>query len=108
MFLTRTRGLRLAAPSRSGSSPFRRRSPRLRLRGDVRRLRDCGRRGWVADIEVLRPAASKWAWLKTDVTTTFVTFTPARAGTYQLRARLRDKALKKSSGFSPASTLRVS
>jgi len=66
------------------------------------------KRGWVADIEVLRPGTSKWAWLKTDVTTTFVTFTPARTGTYQLRARLRDKALKKSSGFSPASTLRVS
>jgi hypothetical protein len=45
---------------------------------------------------------------RADATTTFVTFTPARAGTYQLRARLRDKALKKSSGFSPASTLRVS
>ncbi|HEX5249858.1 MAG TPA: hypothetical protein VFW14_09350 [Gaiellales bacterium] len=66
------------------------------------------KRGWVADIEVLRPGTTKWAWLKTDVTTTFVTFTPARTGTYQLRARLRDKALKKSSGFSPASTLRVS
>ena len=66
------------------------------------------RRGWVADVEVLRPGTTRWAWLKTDVTTTFVTFTPARAGTYQLRARLRDKALKKASGFSPASTLRVS
>ena len=57
-----------------------------------------------------RPRARrrKWAWLKTDVTTTFVAFTPARTGTYPLRARLRDKALKKSSGFSPASTLRVS
>lgn len=66
------------------------------------------RRGWVADVEVLRPGAAKWAWLKTDVTTTFVTFTPARKGTYQLRARLRDKAAKKASGFSPASTLRVS
>jgi hypothetical protein len=42
------------------------------------------------------------------VTTTWVTFTPARKGTYQLRARLRDKAVKKASGFSPASTLRVS
>ena len=57
---------------------------------------------------MLRPGTSKWAWLKTDATTTFVTFTPARTGTYQLRARLRDKALKKSSAFSPASTLRVS
>ena len=66
------------------------------------------KRGWVADIEVLRPGRSNWAWLKTDATTTFVTFTPARTGTYQLRARLRDKALKKSSAFSPASTLRVS
>jgi plastocyanin len=65
-------------------------------------------RGWVADVEVLRPGAAKWAWLKTDVTTTFVTFTPARKGTYQLRARLRDKAAKKASGFSPASTLRIS
>jgi len=44
---------------------------------------------------------------RADGTTTFVTFTPARAGTYQLRARLRDTALK-SSGFSAASTLRVS
>jgi hypothetical protein len=42
------------------------------------------------------------------VTTTWVTFTPARKGTYQLRARLRDKAVKKASRFSPASTLRVS
>jgi hypothetical protein len=66
------------------------------------------KRGWVADIEVLRPGTSKWAWLMTDVATTFVTFTPARTGTYQLRARLRDKAVKKASGFSPASTLRVS
>lgn len=66
------------------------------------------RRGWVADVEVLRPGASKWAWLKTDVTTTFVTFTPSRTGTYELRARLRDKAIRKASGFSPVSTLRVS
>lgn len=66
------------------------------------------RRGWVADVGVLRPGAAKWAWLKTDVTTAFVTFTRARKGTYQLRARLRDKAAKKASGFSPASTLRVS
>jgi plastocyanin len=64
--------------------------------------------GWVADVQVLRPGAAKWAWLKTDVTTTWATFTPARKGTYQLRARLRDKAAKKASGFSPASTLRVS
>jgi plastocyanin len=64
--------------------------------------------GWVADVQVLRPGAAKWAWLKNDVTTTWVTFTPARKGTYQLRARLRDKAAKKASGFSPASTLRVS
>ena len=64
--------------------------------------------GRVADVQVLRPGAAGWAWLKTDVTATWVTFTPARKGTYQLRARLRDKAVKKASGFSPPSTLRVS
>jgi hypothetical protein len=64
--------------------------------------------GRVADVQVLRPGAAGWAWLKTDVTATWVTFTPARKGTYQLRARLRDKAAGKASGFSPASTLKVS
>ena len=72
------------------------------------RVASAHRRGWVADVEVLRPGTTKWAWLKTDVTTALVTFTPARAGTYQLRTRLRDRAIKKASGFSPVGTIRVS
>jgi len=64
--------------------------------------------GWVADIEVLRPGATAWAWLHTDVTTIYSTFSPNRTGTYQLRARLRDKSLKVSSGFSPVSKVKVS
>ncbi len=66
------------------------------------------RRGWVADIEVLRPGATKWVWLKTDVTTTMVSLTPERAGTYEFRARVRDKAIKTASGFSPISKMHVS
>lgn len=64
--------------------------------------------GWVADIEVLRPGATKWAWLHTDVTTVDSSFAPKRTGTYQLRARLRDKVAKKASGFSPVSKVKVS
>lgn len=64
--------------------------------------------GWVADIEVLRPGRTTWAWLKTDVTTTMVSLTPERVGTYEFRARVRDKALKKASAFSPISKMRVS
>ena len=66
------------------------------------------RRGWVADIEVLRPGATKWVWLKTDVTTTMVSLTPERAGTCSFRARVRDKAIKTASGFSPISKMHVS
>ncbi len=66
------------------------------------------RRGWVADVEVLRPGATKWAWLRTNVTTRFTSFTPKRAGTFRLRARLRDKLIKQFSAFSPISTIRVS
>lgn len=64
--------------------------------------------GWVADIEVLRPGAAKWAWLHTNVTTINSSFAPKRTGTYQLRARLRNKTAKKSSGFSPISKVKVS
>jgi hypothetical protein len=36
------------------------------------RVASAHRRGWVADVEVLRPGTTKWAWLKTDVTTALV------------------------------------
>jgi hypothetical protein len=65
------------------------------------------RRGWVADVEVLRPGATRWAWLRTNVTTRFTSFTPKRTGTFELRGRLRDKLAKKSSGFSPISRIKV-
>jgi len=93
-FLTRTRGLRLAPAIALGlvAVPIPldgEHVPEGRRPGeDVQRPEDGSRQ-------------------RADGTTTFVTFTPARAGTYQLRARLRDTALK-SSGFSAASTLRVS
>jgi hypothetical protein len=64
--------------------------------------------GWVADIQVLRPDDSKWTWLRTDVTTPMVRITPERIGTYEFRARLRDKAIKASSGLSPVSKMGVS
>jgi hypothetical protein len=35
-------------------------------------------------------------------------FTPKRIGTFQLRARLRDKRIKKASAFSPVSKIRIS
>jgi hypothetical protein len=42
------------------------------------------------------------------VATSFTSFTPKRAGTFRLRARLRDKLIKQFSAFSPISTIRVS
>ena len=66
------------------------------------------RPGWVADIEVLRPGATQWAWLRYDVRTTIVSLTPERIGPYRFRARLRDKATNAYSGFSPVSKMRVS
>jgi plastocyanin len=66
------------------------------------------RPGWVADIEVLRPGATEWAWLRYDVATTVVSLRPERIGTYEFRARLRDKAIRAYSGFSPVSETRVS
>jgi plastocyanin len=65
------------------------------------------RRGWVADIQVLRPGTTKWVWLHTDVTTIYSTFAPKRVGTYELRARLRDKLAKASSEMSPVSRVKV-
>ncbi len=66
------------------------------------------RRGRVADIQVLRPGATTWVWLHTDVTTIYSTFAPKRIGTYELRARLRDKLAKASSQMSPVSKVKVS
>ena len=99
-----------AAPRRASSPSRCATFPKTAHAGSVVWLQAASahRRGWVADIEVLRPGATKWVWLKTNVTTTMVSLTPERAGTCSFRDRVRDKAIKTASGFSPISKMHVS
>ena len=66
------------------------------------------RTDWVADIEVHRPGATSWTWLKYGVATTMTTFVPTVKGSYVLRARLRHTTNNQFSGFSPISIVKVS
>lgn len=58
--------------------------------------------GYVADVQILRPGARKWATWKQSVTVGSGVFTPdAGAGSYGFRARLRKVANANTSGWSP-------
>ena len=63
---------------------------------------------WVEDVEIKKPGATAWTWLKRTVTTVWVPFTPTRTGTYQIRSRLRRTTTGHTSGFSPALSVKVS
>ncbi len=57
--------------------------------------------GYALDLQVLLPGATTWTPARSGVTTASTTYTPALAGTYQLRSRLRDVATNGSSAYSP-------
>jgi plastocyanin len=63
---------------------------------------------WASDVQVKAPGATRWAWIGYGLTGTEMTFTPNRAGTYQVRARLRRTTTNKVSRVSPIHLLRVS
>jgi hypothetical protein len=62
---------------------------------------------WLEDVEIKKPGASKWAWLHYGVATSYTSFTPATAGTYQVRSRLRRTTINRASEFSPAFSIKV-
>lgn len=60
------------------------------------------------DVEVRRPGATKWKWLKYGFRGIEFSFTPGKTGTYHLRARLRQRSTNATSRFSPEATVKVS
>ncbi len=64
--------------------------------------------GWVSDVQIKRPGSTTWAWLGYGLTGQFTSFTPAKIGTYYVRARLRHTTNNAASGFSPAKAVKVS
>src|SRR5205823_13013371 len=57
--------------------------------------------GFVFDVQIKRPGATKFVAFRRGVTSPSAHFTPANAGVYYFRARLRNKASGKASGWSP-------
>jgi streptogramin lyase len=57
--------------------------------------------GFVFDAQVKTPGSTTWTTWQTAVTTLSADYTPAVAGTYQFRARLRNAANGKASAYSP-------
>jgi plastocyanin len=64
--------------------------------------------GTAEDVEVKRPGATQWRWLKTGFKGEEFSWTPTSTGTYRLRGRLRRLSNNTASRFSPISTIRVS
>ena len=60
------------------------------------------------DVQVRRPGSTHWKWLKTGFRGIEFSWKPGSAGTYRLRARLRDRSTNAVSRFSPISTVKVS
>ena len=64
--------------------------------------------GYVADVQILRPGARKWATWKSAVTVGSGVFTPgAGAGAYGFRARLRRLSNGAASAWSPQLTIMI-
>ena len=64
--------------------------------------------GYVADVQILRPGARKWAPWKQGVTLGSGVFTPdADAGAYGFRARLRRLSNGAASAWSPQLTIMI-
>jgi plastocyanin len=61
--------------------------------------------GFVLDLQVLVPGSSTWATVANGTTSPTARYTPATAGTYQLRSRLRNNSTGAATGYSPAVTL---
>jgi plastocyanin len=65
--------------------------------------------GYVVDVQVKRPGATKFVSWKSGVTGTGASFTPdAGAGTYQFRGRLRNTANGKAAKYSPVASFSAS
>jgi hypothetical protein len=60
------------------------------------------------DVEVKRPGAKRWTWLRTRVKDFGFWWKPTATGTYELRARLRGLSNNTTSSFSPAQSVNVS
>src|SRR5262249_25819327 len=56
--------------------------------------------GYVFDAQVKIPGSNTWTSWQSGVTILSADYTPASAGTYQFRARLRNTALAKASAYS--------
>ena len=64
------------------------------------------RSGWGFGVEILKPGGA-WTALVSATTTRTASYTPATAGTYQFRSRLRDLTTSAASGYGPAVSLTV-
>jgi plastocyanin len=60
------------------------------------------------DVQSRRRGTTSWGAFKTNTTTASALFNPARAGTYQLRARTSNTAAGQESGWSPVISRRIS
>ena len=64
--------------------------------------------GYLADVQILRPATSVWADWQPGTAATSASFTPdAGLGTYRFRARLRNTANGHTSGWSSTASISV-
>ena len=63
--------------------------------------------GFVLDLQVLPPGTTTWVNAQTGITTPTTTYTPTKAGTYQLRSRLRNAGTGAATAYSPAVSLKA-